>query len=133
MGRPLNDRFFATVDGEGPDFKNGLQINLTLASYTGGPQNDSSSWIVRQRSPERYEVTNGTKTEVLRMFNGTGSIPAGRCALRVAPFEAGTEYTRTLTAHQVKTWQGNVYIWSHLQAGNAADEAGEVDFEPSMS
>ena len=132
MGRPLNDKFFVGDLTDDTDGKDGLQLRLTLASYTGGPQNDNGSWIVRQRSPERYEVTNGEDVEVLRMFNGTGSIPAGRCALRVAPFGDGTEYTRTLTSHHVKTFQENVYIWTHLQSGNPASVAGEVDFQPAM-
>jgi len=137
MGRPLNDKFFTLGDdGEGgafnPGNKPGLQIRLTIASYTGGPANDTNSYIIRQRSPERYEVTNGNETEVLRMINATGTAPAGRCALRVLPFEGGSTYVRTLTSHHVKAWNGTTYIWTHLQNGNAADANGEVDFSPTM-
>lgn len=136
MGRPLNDKFFTLGDDGGeaftPGSKPGLQIRLTIASYTGGPSNDPNSWIVRQRSPERYEVTNGDKTEVLRMQNATGTVDTGRCALRVLPFEGGSTYVRTLTSHHVKAWNGTVYIWTHLQSGNPASENGEVDFSPTM-
>lgn len=133
MGRPLNDRFFASVDGEGPTFTAGLQIFLTAASFTGGPTNAINAWIVRQRSPERYEVTNGVKTEVLRMFDGAGEVPTGRCSLEVIPFESQPrEFVRTFTSHHVKTFDGNVYIWTHLQNGDIADEVGEVDFNPDL-
>lgn len=138
MGRPLNDKFFTHgVDGEGaaftPGSKTGLQIFLTAASFTGGPTDKINAWIVRQRSPERYEVTDGSNTEVLRMYNARSEVPEGRCSLEVIPFDGGDpEYVRTITAHQVKTWDGNVYIWSHLQKGEAADAVGEVDFNPDL-
>ena len=132
MGRPLNDKFFVGDTSDDTDGKPGLQIRLTLASYTGGPSNDINSWIVRQRSPSRFEVTNGENTEVLKLFNGTGSIPAGTCALRVKPFGASTEYLSALTSHQAKTFQGGVYIWTSLQEGNPASVEGECDFDPTM-
>jgi len=131
MGRPVQDKFFTPV-GQDPEGRSGLQILLTLASYTGGPSDDSDSWIVRQRSQGQFEVTNGTQIEVLRLFNGTGSIPTGTCALRVKPFTSGTEYARGFTNHLVKTFQGNSYKWDHLKEGVAASDKDEVDFEPSM-
>ncbi len=132
MGRPLNDKFFVGDLNDDTDGKAGLQIRLTLASFTGGPLNSSSSWIVRQRSPSRFEVTDGENTEVLKLFNGTGSIPAGTCALRVIPFGGSSEYLSALTSHQAKTFQGNVYTWTSLQSGDAASVEGECDFAPTM-
>lgn len=132
MGRPLNDKFFVGDTSKNTDTKGGRQIRLTLASFTGGPQNVPTAWIVRQRSPERYEVTDGSNIEVLQFFNGTGSIPAGTCALRVLPFGGGTEYLRTFTSHLVKTFQGTTYSWTHLQNGDAASATGQVDFDPSL-
>ena len=131
MGRPVQDKFFTPV-GQDPEGRAGLQINVTLASYTGGPQNDNGSWIVRQRSRGRFEITNGENIEVLTLFNGTGSIPTGTCALRVKPFTSGTEYARGFTNRLVKTFQGNSYKWGHLQEGVAASDRDEVDFEPPM-
>lgn len=133
MGRPLNDKFFVGDISDDTAGKAGLQIRLTLASFTGGPLNVNTAWIVRQRSSSRFEVTDGENIEVLKLFNGTGSIPAGTCALRVKPFEEQpTEYLSALTSHQAKTFQGNVYTWTHLQEGNAASAVGEVDFVPTM-
>ena len=133
MGRPLNKRFFTSVDGEGPTNTVGLQIFLTRASFTGGPTDAQNTWIVRQRSPERYEVTNGTWTEVLTMYDGGGEVPSGSCSLAVIPFDSQpTEYVRTFTSHHVKTFDENVYIWTHLQNGEAADAVGEVDFNPAL-
>lgn len=132
MGRPLNDRFFVGDTSDNTDGKDGLQLRLTLASFTGGPLNASNAWIVRQRSPSRFEVTDGENIEVLKLFNGTGSIPAGTCALRVLPFGESSEYLSALTSHQAKTFQGGVYTWTHLQEGNAASATGEADFDPTM-
>lgn len=132
MGRPLNDKFFVGDLGDDTDGKPGLQIRLTLASFTGGPLNISTAWIVRQRSPSRFEVTDGENTEVLKLISGTGSIPAGTCALRVVPFGGSSEYLSALTSHQAKTFQGNTYTWTNLQNGNAASAVGEVDFDPTM-
>lgn len=131
MGRPLNDKFFAPTS-PGPGAKPGKQIRLTLASFTDGPDDVSNTWIIRQRSTSRFEVTDGSNVEVLEMFNGSGSVPRGRCALKVTPLESETEFARTFTAHQVKTFQGNTYIWSHLQEGIAASQPDEVDFDPTM-
>ncbi len=132
MGRPLNDKFFVGDTSQDTDGKAGLQIRLTLASFTGGPSDVSNTWITRQRSPSRFEVTDGENIEVLKLFNGTGSIPAGTCALRVIPFGSSSEYLSALTSHQAKTFQGNVYTWTHLQSGNAASVTGEADFQPTM-
>lgn len=132
MGRPLNDKFFVGDTSIDTDVKDGLQIRLTLASFTGGPLNVSSAWIVRQRTTSRFEVTDGTHTEVLKLFNGTGSIPAGKCALRVLPFGASSEYLSALTSHKAKTFQGGVWLWSHLKSNVAASVAGEADFQPDM-
>lgn len=132
MGRPTKDQFFVGDTNLNTDTKPGLQIRVTLASYTGGPTDDGNSWIVRQRSQGQFEVTNGTAIEVLRFFNGTGSIPTGTFALRVKPFTSGTEYARGFTNHLVKTFQGNTYKWDHLKEGVAASDGDEVDFEPTM-
>ena len=131
MGRPINKKFFASVATD-TDGTPGLQVRLTLASFTGGPTNVLTAYLVRQRTTDSYEVTDGTNTEVLQFFNGTGSIPEGNISLRVSSFGGPTEYVRTLTAHQVKTFQGNTYSWTNLQKGNAASAPGEVDFDPTM-
>ena len=132
MGRPLNDRFFVGNTDDDTDDKDGLQLRLTLASFTGGPTDVMDTWIVRQRSTSRFEVTDGENIEVLKLFNGTGSIPEGTCALRVIPFESSSEYLSALNSRQAKTFQGGVYTWTHLQSGNAASVEGEADFDPTM-
>jgi len=131
MGRPLQDKFFTPVPND-PEGLAGLQINVTLASYTGGATNDEGSWIVRQRSQGRFEVTNGEDIEVLTFFNVTGGVPTGFFALRIKPFGGGSEYARGFTNHLVKTFQGNSYKWDHLKDGVVASAGGEADFEPQM-
>lgn len=132
MGRPLNDKFFVGNLNNDTDVKDGLQIRVTTANFTGAGES-SSSWIVRQRSPEQFEITDGESVEVLKSYNGTAEdVPEGRFGLRVTVFGGGTEYMRTLTSHLVKTWDGNVYSWGSLQEGVAASAEGEADFDPTM-
>ena len=132
MGRPVQDKFFTPV-GDTPGGKTGKQINVVSASYTDGPTNDGNSWIVRQRSTKRFEITNGEDIEVLTLFNATGSVPTVVFDLRVLPFEGGSEYASGLTNHLVKTFQGNSYKWDHLKDGLTASADDEANFDPTMS
>ncbi len=109
MGRPVNDKFFVGNLSNTPSSKDGLQIRLTLASYTGGPTDDSDSWIAKQRSDHTFEVTNGTDIEVLRLVNSTGTIPEGTCALRVKPFRITLQDEEA----QALTWDASrgEFLW----------------------
>ena len=132
MGRPTKDQYFVgdtSTDAEG---KAGLQIRLTRASYTGGPTDNTASWIVRQRSQGRFEVTNGTDIEVLTLYNAGSGVPTGFCSLQVLPFTEGTEYARGFTNHLVKTFDGKSYKWDHLKDGVVASADDEADFNPTM-
>ena len=115
MGRPVKDQFFVGDTSLDTDGKDGLQIRVTFASYTGGPTNDVNSWIVRQRSQGQFEVTNGTAIEVLRFAPNDEGAATGTVVLNVKPFLGGTEFARGFTNHLVKTFDGNSYKWDHLK------------------
>ena len=80
MGRPIDKVFI------GDPARAGLQINLTTATFADGGA-VSDPFIVRQRTNLQYEVSNGakTKSEVLTLFNATGSVPAGTSPGRRRP------------------------------------------------
>ena len=132
MGRPLNDKFFVGDKSLDTNTKDGRQIRVKLASYSGGPTDDAASWIVRQRSQGQFEVTNGTECEVLRLANATGSTATGTFTLLVTPFGGSAEHARGFTSHLVKTFEGNSYKWDHLKDGVAAASHDEVDFDPTL-
>ncbi len=132
MGRPTKDKYFVGDKNQDTDTKNGRQIRLKLASYTGGPTNDAASWIVRQRSQGQFEVTNGTECEVLRLTNTSEAAPTGTCTLIVTAFGGGPEHARGFTNHRVKTFEGNSYKWDHLKDGLAASDNDEADFDPTL-
>lgn len=126
MGRPIDKN----VIGDPADA--GLQINLTTATFFNGDA-VSGPFIVRQRTNLKYEVSDGTKTEVLSLFNATGQPPAGFAALRAVPVSGPTEYVRSIHGKTVKTFQGNIYSWVHQLEGKTATRKGQADFSPAMS
>ena len=128
MGRPIDKNFIGDPE------RTGLQINLTTATFADGGT-VTGPYIVRQRSNLQYEVSNsaGTKSEVLTLFDATGSAPPGFAALRVLPATGGSEYVRSLHGNTVKTFQGNIYSWVHQLEGKTATEQNQADFEPAMS
>ena len=133
MGRPVNDKFFVGDVSDNPGAKTGLQINVTSAFFSGQEMATSSAWIVRQRTPDKFEITDGSDIEVLQS-NATSELAAGAFTLEVVPFfDQDTEFVRTISSHVVKTFEGNVYAWTSLQNGNEAAVVGEVDFSPTMS
>lgn len=129
MGRPIDKNFIGD-----PDAKDGLQINLTTATFADG-DSVTGPYIVRQRSNLLYEVSNsaGTESEVLELFNATGQPPAGFAALRAVPVSGPTEYVRSIHGKTVKTFQGNIYSWVHQLEGKTATRKEQADFSPAMS
>ena len=117
MGRPLNKKFFGDPSGAGQ------QINVTAWIPGGGGA--VSAWIVKQNSNTTYTVTDGTDTGRCKLQEATPTA-AGQMQIEVSPAVGGTEYVKILNAHQVKTFEGNVYKWDALVAASAYNEA-DVD------
>lgn len=114
MGRPLNKKFFGDPASPGNQ--------LRVEAWIPGGSGSVTAWIVKQHTNNTYTVSDGSDTGRCKLQEA-GISAAGQMRLPVTPFGGATEYGRILNAHQVKTWEGNVYSWSEL----SADEVGEAD------
>ena len=114
MGRPLRDEFFG--DPSSP----GAQLNVE--AWIPGGVGAVSAWIVKQNSNTTYTVTDGTDIGRCKLQSDTIT-SAGQMRIEVSPAPGGTEYARILNAHQVKTFNGNVYSWDVIIAAVEDDEA----------
>jgi len=81
MGRPINKRYIGDA-GAGE-----TKISVTRYRFTGGSETASSSTqahIVSQKSPTRFNVTDGTDTEVLTLVNkANGALAEGEMKIVV--------------------------------------------------
>lgn len=120
MGRPLNKKFFGDPAGVG----NQLEVEAWIpgAGATASP----FAWIVEQHTNTTYTVTDGSDTGRCKLQADAVAGP-GQMRIAVSPFVGGTEYARILNAHQVKTFEGNVYAWSELSNADSFKEA-DLDF-----
>mgnify|MGYP006424687055 CR=1 FL=1 len=117
MGRPLNDRFFG-------DFSNpGLQLKVE-AWVPGSSSKSTNAYIVRQRTNTKYEVSDNNNTGICKLQENSIT-NEGEMRISVNPFNGGTEYVRTLNAHDVKTYSNNTYSWT--PTNETADEEGEAN------
>jgi hypothetical protein len=118
MGRPLNKRHFGNPANDG----NQLEVEAWIPGGSGMV----TAWVVAQKSNTTYIVTDGTDTGRCRLQSDaiTG---AGQMRIVVSPFGGGTEYTKILNTHIVKTYEGNMYRWYRNRAAAAAGEA-DLDF-----
>lgn len=132
MGRPLNKKFF------GPD-AGGDGFQLIGRSFFAGGLGPEACYIVKQKSSYKFIVRDsatGTKETVSTLVDVDPSAE-GELQVRVSP-DGGTtfENARVITAHQVKTFDGNTYVWSDLTttadstpATNDADIGEDDDLE----
>lgn len=114
MGRPLKDKFFGNVANSGKQ----LQVEVWFT----GEASVVTGWVTRQRGTGKYEVTDGTNTEVFVLADHYPAQEGEACIL-VEPFGGSTEYARVIHNRTVKTHEGNRYRWST----EAASEPGEAD------
>jgi len=118
MGRPLKKTFF------GSPATGGKQLVLSYAWLEGSTEAEEGFWIVRQVGTGRFQVTNGTKTGVVKLVDALPNA-AGEGVIIVKPFGATQEeYARKIHNRTVVTFDGNTYKWS----AEAAEEVGQADF-----
>lgn len=73
MGRPVNSKYF----GEG----NG-RLQVTRHFFTGKAEASNKAWIVSQRSVNKFRVSDGTDTEILRLVNkAAGTLVVGEMSI----------------------------------------------------
>lgn len=119
MGRPLKKTLLATL--------------LCDAKWADGTTTNDAT-VLEQVSNRKYKVTNGTtKTEYLKLVAGpiAGGTANGSMTIEVTPEDStdGPEYARAIHARQVKTFEGNTYVWNASAARTSslpeADLQGE--------
>ena len=73
MGRPVNSKFFGEGNGK---------LHVTRHFFTGKSEASNKAWIVSQRSVNKFRVTDGTDTEILRLVNkAAGTLVAGEMSI----------------------------------------------------
>ena len=73
MGRPVNSKFFGEGNGK---------LQVTRHFFTGKSEASNKAWIVSQRSVNKFRVTDGTDTEILRLVNkAAGTLVAGELSI----------------------------------------------------
>ena len=73
MGRPVNSKFFGEGNGK---------LQVTRHFFTGKSEASNKAWIVSQRSVNKFRVTDGTDTEILRLVNkAAGTLVAGEMSI----------------------------------------------------
>lgn len=117
MGRPLKKSFF------GSPATGGKQLVLSWVWLADSTEAEQGYWIIRQVGTGRYQVTNGTKTGVVKLVDALPDAP-GEGVIEVHPFEGVTEYASKIFNRTVKTFDGNSYKWS----ADPATEEGYADF-----
>lgn len=121
MGRPLKKSFFGNPDGTGK------QLVLSYVWLTGSVAAETGYYVVRQVGTSRYQVTNGTKTGVVKLVDALPDAP-GEGVIIIKPFGLSqVEYAKKIHNRTVVTFDDNTYMWSK-EAANANGEA-DLPFE----
>jgi len=120
MGKTVNKKFF----GDPSDAGNQLEVEAWIPG--AGAAASPFAWIVKQNTNTTYTITDGVDTGRCKL-QATAATGPGQMRVAVSPFTGGTEYARILNAHQVKTFEGNVFAWSELSNADSFDEA-DLDF-----
>ena len=73
MGRPVNSKYFGEGNGK---------LQVTRHFFTGKAEASNKAWIVAQRSVNKFRVSDGTDTEILRLVNkAAGTLVAGEMSI----------------------------------------------------
>lgn len=118
MGRPLKKSLFGNPSASGKQ----LVLSEAWISGAASASAPNSVWIVKQISPRRFKVSDGTVEGEVYLQDGPVTA-AGQARIAVAVFGGGTEYARSINSKVVKTYTGGVYRWNKDVAASQAGEA----------
>jgi len=129
MGRPINKRKIGQGDGK---------ILCSAYYFTGASEVNGATtpaWIVSQRSTNKFNVTDGTTTEVLQLVNKTaGGLAAGEFIINAILDDSSVVQVTKLRNKTIQYEGGtsnvaNVKfnIGNGLQAGSTSDDTAEVE------
>jgi len=129
MGRPINKRKIGQGDGK---------ILCSAYYFTGASEVNGATtpaWIVSQRSTNKFNVTDGTTTEVLQLVNKTaGGLAEGEFIINAILDDSSVVQVTKLRNKTIQYEGGtssvaNVKfnIGNGLQAGSTSDNTAEVE------
>ena len=129
MGRPINKRKIGQGDGK---------ILCSAYYFTGASEVNGATtpaWIVSQRSTNKFNVTDGTTTEVLQLVNKTaGGLAEGEFIINAILDDSSVVQVTKLRNKTIQYEGGtsnvaNVKfnIGNGLQAGSTSDDTAEVE------
>jgi hypothetical protein len=129
MGRPINKRKIGQGDGK---------ILCSAYYFTSASEVNGATtpaWIVSQRSTNKFNVTDGTTTEVLTLVNETaGSLAEGTFIINAMLDDSSTVQVTKLRNRTVQYEGGTTNvanvkfnIGNGLQAGSTSDDTAEVE------
>jgi hypothetical protein len=117
MGRPLQKKFFGNPEGTG------IQLVLSAVWLAGSTEAETGFYVVRQVGTGRYQVTNGSKSGVVKLVDALPTAP-GEGVIVVRPFGTDLlEFAKKIHNRTVVTFDGNTYKWSR----DPAEENGQAD------
>jgi len=129
MGRPINKRKIGQGDGK---------ILCSAYYFTGASEvngGTTPAWIVSQRSTNKFNVTDGTTTEVLQLVNKTaGGLAAGEFIINAILDDSSVVQVTKLRNRTIQYEGGTANvanvkfnIGKGLQAGSTSDATAEVE------
>jgi len=118
MGRPINKKHIG--DGAG-------KIQVTAVRFAAGAEIAAAteSHIVSQRSTNKFNVTDGTKTEVCTLVNKTpGALAASEFCINIADSAGVTKQVTKLRNRTMQVEGGTATVgnakWARTAAGKSA-------------
>ena len=133
MGRPINKRKIGQGEGK---------ILCSAYYFTGASEVNGGAtpaWIVSQRSTNKFNVTDGTTTEVLELVNkSAGALAAGEFIINAILDDSSVVQVTKLRNRTIQYEGGTANvanvkfnISNGLQAGSATDATAEVEGQGS--
>ena len=112
MGRPINKKHIG--DGAG-------KIQVTAVKFAaGGEITAAESHIISQRSTNKFNVTDGTKTEVCTLVNKSiGALGASEFCINVTDSDGVTKQITKMYNRKMQLEGATKHKWSRNAAGGS--------------
>jgi hypothetical protein len=106
MGRPLKKGLL------GNPSNTGKQLVLAYVWLEDSTTPETGYWATKQTGTVRYEVTNGTKTGIIKLVDHTPTQP-GEGTIEISIFgSTDRQYAKKINNRTITTFSGNTYSWS---------------------
>ena len=113
MGRPINKKHIG--DGAG-------KIQVTAVKFAaGGEITAAESHIISQRSTNKFNVTDGTKTEVCTLVNKSiGGLGASEFCINVTDSDGVTKQITKMYNRKMQLESGSKHKWARSATGTSS-------------